>query len=60
MRASGRIVAIRFEVSDADANGVLNITDPVWVLLYMMLAGPQPRPPFPDCGGSGCLAYPCP
>ncbi len=36
--------------ADADANGRLEITDAIYILNYLFLGGPEPPPPFPDCG----------
>jgi hypothetical protein len=35
---------------DGDDNGKLEITDGIYLLNFLFLGGPQPRPPFPLCG----------
>ena len=60
-----------FHRGDADADGKIDITDAVFLLEYLFLAGPEPAPPGPEarpCGPDpeaspadlGCLRYdPC-
>ena len=35
---------------DASGDGDLNGTDAIYLFNYRFLEGPQPVPPFPDCG----------
>ena len=35
---------------DCDGDGEVNITDPIYSLLFLFLGGPPPAPPFPTCG----------
>ncbi|MGE4613701.1 MAG: hypothetical protein AAEJ46_05125, partial [Planctomycetota bacterium] len=38
------------DAADADNDGLLNITDPVFMVLYIFGIGVAPPYPFPDCG----------
>ncbi len=38
------------DAADANDDGTINITDGVYVLNYLFSSGPDPRPPFPECG----------
>ena len=58
---------IRVKAGDMDDNGLLNITDPVYLLGSLFLGGPAPPEPYPSCGKDttpdllGCTTYtPCP
>ena len=39
-----------FRRGDSDGNGNMDITDGIYLLDFMFLGGPEPPPPFPDCG----------
>ena len=38
------------KAADVDDNGILEITDAVYLLDYLFLGGPQPLPPYPTAG----------
>jgi hypothetical protein len=38
------------DAAETNDNGVLDISDPVYLLNFLMAGGPAPRPPFPACG----------
>ncbi len=38
------------EAADANADGLLDISDGISLLYYLYASGEQPPPPFPDCG----------
>ena len=37
------------DAADADDSGEVVITDGIYILNYLFLGGPSPRPPFPEC-----------
>lgn len=51
------------DAADADDNGVVSVTDAIYLLRYLFMSGPPPPPPFGKCGadpggdadGIGCL-----
>ncbi|MBN1420688.1 MAG: matrixin family metalloprotease [Planctomycetes bacterium] len=57
------------DACDADDDGILVLSDPIFLLTYLFGAGSAPSPPFPSCGldpegaadGLDCAAFPgCP
>ena len=48
---------------DSNDDGMFNIADPIYTLFALFTMGPQPLPPFPDCGTDptadalGCIYY---
>ena len=54
--------------TNTDGAGVVNITDPIYLLTHLFLGGPPPVDPFPACGTSdlaadaalGCVETACP
>ena len=38
------------DAADANDDGVLDVSDPVFLLFYLFLQGPPPPPPFPEPG----------
>jgi hypothetical protein len=48
---AGRTNAVECRAAaDADSNGVLNVTDALYILRFLFRLGPPPVPPFPACG----------
>jgi hypothetical protein len=45
-----RTVPKCFDAMDADDNGMLNITDPMYLLQFLFRDGPMPPPPYPSAG----------
>ena len=35
--------------ADANADGNVDLPDAQFILNYLFLGGPQPKPPFPEC-----------
>lgn len=58
---TGEIVC--FDGSDGNDDGTVNITDPIYVLNFLFIGGPEPPAPFPNCGtdptadGIGCFGF---
>ena len=52
------------DVLDVNDDGLANISDAVYALSFLFLGGPEPPPPFPDCGtdttedSSDCASFP--
>jgi len=38
------------DAADANDDGAFDISDPVFLLGFLFTLGPDPGPPFPDCG----------
>ena len=36
--------------ADANDDGKVDIADAIYILSYQFSAGPNPKPPFPECG----------
>ena len=47
--ADGRFTVCR-DAADVNDDELINIADPVYLLLYLFAGGPEPPPPFPDPG----------
>ncbi len=56
--------ALPLDAADSDDSGSLDLTDVVHSLEYLLLGGPDPKAPFPDCvedgtaDGLGCAWFP--
>jgi hypothetical protein len=55
------------DAADSDDDGILNVTDPVYLMNWRFLGGPDPLPPFLECGPDetadefvGCVFDACP
>ncbi|MEM7260535.1 MAG: hypothetical protein AAF488_00995 [Planctomycetota bacterium] len=55
------------DAADANDDGAFDVSDPVYLLAFLFAGGPEPLPPYPDCGtdatsdGLGCEShYACP
>jgi hypothetical protein len=38
------------DAADTDDSGKVDITDPVYALNFLFVAGPEPPNPYPECG----------
>src|SRR5262249_22817969 len=51
------------DAADVNDDGIVNISDPVYLLRFLFQGGPGPPPPFPVCGADptadslGCASY---
>jgi hypothetical protein len=48
-----------FAGADANADGILNFSDSVYLLAFLGGGGPPPPPPYPVCGLDPTNAFPC-
>jgi len=52
------------DAADGNDDGRLDIADPIYLINYLFRGGPNPPPPFPDCGwdptedGLDCWSFP--
>jgi len=62
---SGQQGPLCLDAADANDDGEVDITDSIYLFVYLFLGGPTPPPPFPYCGldttadGLDCFGSAC-